>query len=192
MPDTTSLTQVLDAIHQQIDGEQISIGDIIDTLKHRGFGPLLLAASLLTASPIGVIPGVPAVTAILVILFSSQLLIGRDTPWVPERIRRFTIEKDKFERSRKKMAPFADKVDKLLKPRFERFASKTAFRVVAVVCIVLATLLAPLEFVPFAALAPAVAILFFSLGISAKDGLLIIIGLTSSALAAGFAVYLLI
>ncbi|WP_157747775.1 exopolysaccharide biosynthesis protein [Cohaesibacter sp. ES.047] len=171
------LTDILKKIHKDTDGNKIEAGEMVDILEHRGFGPLLLAASLLTVLPTGGIPGVPTVTAILVILIAGQILFGRQCPWVPEFLRKRSIEKETFEQTRKKAEPYTKFFDRFLKPRLKGLMSSGVVKAVAVLCIVLACLMPPLEVVPFAAILPALAIALMAVSLSAKDGIVMIVGL---------------
>jgi hypothetical protein len=57
---------------------------------------------------------------------------------------------------------------------------KTFLRVIAALCLLLATSVPPLELLPFASTAPFSAICLFGLGITAKDGLFVVLGLIVS------------
>ena len=59
-------------------------------------------------------------TGVLVILFAGQLLLGRKHPWVPRRLREFSIEKADFEKARLKIEPYTKKFDRLLRSRLPR------------------------------------------------------------------------
>ena len=191
MPQTMNLTKILDTIHENTDGERISVGDIIDALDHRGFGPLMLASGLFALPPIGSIPGFPVISGVLISLFAIQIIVGRRTPWVPQRIRKWSIKRDKFEEARCKIGPRARKFDGLLRTRLTWFSSGIMIRLAALMCIPMSILLVPLEFIPFGATVPEAALLLFALGISARDGLMIILGFLVSFASFGMAVYLL-
>ena len=64
MSDALNLTDVLNKIHKSEDGDKIKVEQILDTFKHRGYGPLLLVPALISILPTGAIPGVPAITKI--------------------------------------------------------------------------------------------------------------------------------
>lgn len=176
MTKAMNLTDTLDKIHEDIDGKKIKVTDIVEALEHRGFGPLILAASLMTILPTGGIPGVPTVTGLLIILISAQLLFGKKKPWVPSKLREMAIKKEKFENARDTIRPYTKKIDKLIKPRYTTIVENGANRVIAALSIILAISMPFLEIIPFAAFVPAFAIGLMAIGLSAKDGVFVMIG----------------
>ncbi|MAS96912.1 MAG: exopolysaccharide biosynthesis protein exod [Verrucomicrobiales bacterium] len=172
-----NLTEILTDLRDNIEGEEIDLGEIVEHFEDRGFGPLLLAPALLAVLPTGAIPGVPAICAIFIILISGQLLFGKNHPWLPSRLKRFSVPKQKFENSFDKFEPWTKRFDKLLSQRLEIFTRETATRVVAAIAIALALLMIPLELIPFACAVPGLSIACFALGLSARDGLFTLLAL---------------
>ena len=185
------LTDILKKIHDDTEGDSIKAGEIVDAFKHRGYGPLLLAASLLCVLPTGAIPGVPTITAFLIILIAGQMVVGRKTPWLPDFLCEREIKMDKFESARQKVEPYTKKIDKVLKPRFEILTEGIGVRIVAALCVVLACFMPPLEVVPFAAIIPALAIVILSVGLSAKDGVVMVVGCGLAVFGIGAALHFL-
>ena len=67
--------------------------------------------------------------------------------------------------------------ERALRPRLRGAPSRSFVRALAVFCLILATSVPPLELLPFASTVPFAAICLFGLGITAKDGLTILLGL---------------
>lgn len=166
-----NLTEILSDLHEGFDEEQIKMGQIVSHFEDRGFGPLLLVPALIAVLPTGAIPGVPAICAILIILLCGQLLLGKKHPWLPKRIREFSFSKSRFESGFQKVEPWTRRFDKLLKPRLQFLTKNTGTRIVALIAIGLALLMIPLELIPLACAIPGLSIIFFAVGLSAKDGL---------------------
>lgn len=172
-----SLTDVLDAIDEQIDGkDEISIDDILDAFGTRAFGPLLVAPAIIVLSPLGAIPGVPAVFGAVIILIAGQHLFGLDNVWIPGFLRRRSFSAEKWKNGREKINPFVRWVDRILKRRLRVLTKPPADRVLALLICVAAILMVPLELVPFAVMLPAGAVLILALAILARDGYLAILG----------------
>lgn len=189
MSNSMGLTDVLNEIDDDSGGDELKVREVVSALETRGYGPLMLAPAMLTVLPTGGIPGVPTVTAILVLFIAAQIVIGKETPWIPQKLSQRSIKRQKFEDARKKAEPYTKKFDQILKPRLKQLVSSTGTRIVAGICILLACLLPPLEVVPFAAIIPASAIAILSVGISANDGLVIIAGMIAAIfglMAAGY------
>ena len=182
MSEPLNLTEVLAKVQENIDGEKIEIREIVEALKHRGFGSLLLALALIALMPTGAIPGVPTITGCLIILIAGQLLFGKKSPWIPSFVADLSVDRDKFDDAKEKASPYTKTFDKCVKPRIDILTGTVAKRIVAAICIALGLLMPPLEVIPFAAAIPASAIVFLGLGLSGEDGLLISIGLTITAI----------
>jgi len=117
---------------------------------------------------------------VIVIVFALQLLFRRKSPWMPEILRKVKIPAERFEKVQVKVRPFLAKVDKIINPRFRWATTGTMQVLVSVVAIVLSLTFFPLGMIPFGVVAPAVIILILGLGITARDGILILIGLSLS------------
>ena len=189
---TMNLTAVLDHLDDKAGGKTITIDQIIQSFEHRGYGPLLLSLALLELLPTGAIPGVPTLLAILVVLVAGQLLLGRTRPWVPEKLASKGFSHKKFQAGREKLRPFTSKCDRFIKPRLSWLTTELMNRLTGGICILLALSFPPLELIPFASSAPSLAIALLAIGLSAKDGLFVLLGMFAAVSAFGFAAYLLV
>lgn len=192
MSERINLTGVLDLMDDKAQGEKLTVGAIMEAFGSRGFGPLLLAAALIELLPTGGIPGVPTFVAILVILFASQLVWGRNTPWLPKKLRDKGFKRASFNKARDKIKPLTRKLDVLIKPRLSVFVTPVAARVVGIICILLALTMPPLEIVPMAGYIPAVAVALLAVGLSGHDGLIVLLGSIVGVLGIGLAGYWLL
>lgn len=188
MAELTNLTGVLDSLDDKASKNRITLDNIVNSIGNRGYGPLILAAALIEILPTGAIPGVPTFMAMLIILFSGQMVAGRRSPWMPRKLRDRGIEREKFDQARKKAKPVTARIDRVLKPRLGGLVTPTAARLVGVTCILLAMTMPPLELVPFMSSIPAAAIAFFAVGLCARDGLVILLGFVVAALGSLFIV----
>lgn len=171
------------------NGPKISVGEIIDTIGRRSFGPLLLLAGILGMTPVAAIPTAPSIIAVITILISIQLLFGRDAIWIPRFIQKLSVKAERLTKTVKVTQKPAHFVDKLVKPRLQGLTRPMADRVVALVCILVAICVPPLELLPFAAFIPSLAIATFGLGLIARDGLLVLIAFVISTSALGLIAY---
>lgn len=184
----TSLTAVLYQIEPNKNTNKVSIGDIMDALSEKGFGPLLFAPALIAIMPTGGIPGVPTVCGVIIALISIQMLFGKKRPWLPKFINKVTFEQDKLHKGVKIAAKATRWIDKSVKPRLELFCSDKAKKLAAMICIFAAFAMIPLELVPFAVMVPAAAIILFAVGLITEDGYVYLAALFFSALTAYFLV----
>ena len=176
MSNQLGLTDVLNHLDDNTDGDKITLGSVVDTFGGRGYGPILLGLALIEILPTGAIPGVPTLVALLIILMAGQMVAGRKSPWIPKKLAQKGFSTQKLDATRKKIRPTTHRLDAALKPRLKKFSHDLSARIVGGVCIVIAALMPPLEVVPFASSIPALAIALFGLGLSTKDGVLILTG----------------
>lgn len=162
------------------DGKTVTLGEIVQTFERRGFGPLLLVPSLILVLPTGAIPGMPIVCGLLMIFAAAQLLLGRDHPWIPDRLKQINFDSSRMQKGIEKALPWAERADRLTGKRLEWLVSPFFERLIGLYCLVVALLIIPLGAIPFAIFPPALTVLFMALGLVAGDGLLVGIGLAAA------------
>ncbi|HSK38861.1 MAG TPA: exopolysaccharide biosynthesis protein, partial [Arenibaculum sp.] len=168
--------------------DEVSIGNIVETLGNRSYGPFLIVPALLELSPIGGIPGVPTLLAAIIILFAGQMVLGRRHFWLPRLLAGRSTSADLLKKSTRKMRPLGRWLDRWFHGRLSKLTSGPFIRMAAAACIGLALTVPPLELFPFASSAPMAAIAMFGLGLLVRDGVLMIIAglLTAATTAVGF------
>lgn len=182
-----NLSGVLDEIAAKGDHgaeRDITMGDVLDAVGRRSYGPLLLVAGLIAVSPITVIPGMSWVVAGLVFVIAGQMAVGRRRIWLPPAALKAAFPRQALLKGLEKIRPWARRVDTHLKPRLAALSRPPFVNLVALACLFAAAITIPLSLIPIAPLAPSLAIVFFGLGMTAHDGLWLGLGLGLSALAA--------
>lgn len=175
------LEQVIDGVVELGDDQpKVSVGDIQNKIGQRSFGPFLFVPAIIEISPVGGIPGVPTMLALIVSLFAIQLLLGRHHFWMPGFLAHRSVNGQKLEKGLNKIRPVVRWLDKVSRRRLAWATRKNFLRFIAVLCIVLATSVPPLELLPFASTVPFSAICLFGLGITTRDGAAIVLGLVLS------------
>jgi hypothetical protein len=172
-----TMTGLLQGVSHCSKGDKISFGDIVASFESRGFGPLLLLPALLVMMPTGALPGMTTICAIYTVFIVSQLVIGRKHPWLPHFIRKFSINRKKFENAIASAKPVTRKIDRISHPRLQVLTTDTAERIIAIGCMILSVTMVPLEMFPFASAIPAFAIFCFALGLTLRDGLFTLLGI---------------
>lgn len=180
----TSVGELLDRIEKAADAhEQTSIGDVLDEVGERSFGPLLLLAGLVMLAPvIGDIPGVPVLMGLIVILSAVQFLIGRDHLWLPDWLLRRSAEHRKVQKGVRWLRPVARLLDGWSKRRLPWLTHGGGYFAVGAACVVIAAATPVMEVVPFSANVAGLAITAYGLALIASDGA---IALLASAVSAG-------
>lgn len=176
-----SLSDLLQAIVERAeDEEQVTFGDLLDALHTRSYGPVLLLPAIVAVSPIGMIPGASIVCGSIIALLSMQMVFGLKHPWLPERLKAFEFPHDKIRRGVNKSLPIVRRFEKFLGKRLRVLSQPPFTRLVALLCLVLAVLFYPLALLPFAVALPGTAIVLLSLGLTARDGVLVLVGIVTS------------
>lgn len=181
-----SIGDILDRIEGLAKNkDEVALGDVVEALGNRGYGPFLLVPALLEMSPIGGIPGLPTVLAAIIILLAVQMLIGRKHLWLPGFLTRRSVSSSKARKATSKLRGFARFMDRWFHGRLPKLTQGAFVRVAAFLCICLALTVPPLELLPFASTAPMAAIAAFGLALLVRDGLLMIIATVLALMAVG-------
>jgi hypothetical protein len=186
----TTLEEMLDRIcSSDTDGEEISLGRIVESVGERSFGPMLLTVGIVMLSPISGVPGIPTTMGIAIVIIAGQLIVGREHFWLPRWLLKRSASRGKVYKAVKLMRPLARVVDRLLRPRLHTFIEGVATYAVAFVCIIIAIMMPMMEIVPFSAHAAGIAVTAFGLSMIARDGLVALVAFTTTAVTFGTVVY---
>lgn len=169
---------------------RLSVDELMDAIGQRTFGPLLLVPSLIAVSPVGAIPGLPAVTSVVIVLVATAILLHHDHVWIPRWLGRRSVDAGKMERGLTKFRPVARFIDHLLLPRLAWLTRGVFFYVIAVVVLLIGLVTPILELVPLGGIPPNAAVVAFSLAIIAKDGLWALIAFAFTIASGGWLVSL--
>ena len=166
-------------------GERVRLRDLVNALGDRAFGLLILVFALPNAVGLGTIPGLSTVFGLPQMFIAAQMVLGRDKPWLPAWLLDKSLARGDFQTMIDKSAPYLERAEKLLRPRWPALSSAFAERLLGVVFLLLATIVAlP---IPGGNWPPAVAMAFISIGLVERDGLYITVGLGVSLLAVAIA-----
>lgn len=144
-------------------------------------GPLLLAVGLISISPATIIPGSTWALAALTLLIALQMGLQRTRPWVPRRALRIKVSQNQLAGFIRAARPAAVAVDRVVRPRWQFFTEQPWVMIIALMCALAALITFPLGLIPFAPVAPGLAIVLFGLGLTARDGVLLAAGMATLA-----------
>jgi hypothetical protein len=183
----SSLSGLLDNLEAcciESENDRVKVGELMETVGRRSFGPIILLLGLIGLSPISNIPGVVAVVAALDLIVIGEILIGMDHIWIPGFLARRSISAQNLKRAIKAMRKIARFVDKFLEPRLTFLTQGLGFYALAFVSLLVAIALPFIEIVPLAGIIPNAALVAFGLAITAHDGVWALIGLAIVGLTA--------
>jgi hypothetical protein len=125
-------------------------------------------------------PGVSMVLALPLLMVALQIVAGRPTLWLPEALARRSMERGALVKALGRILPLLARMEAVVRPRLRFLTGRIGVRVVGVACTLVAVIL--ILPIPFANLVPALALGLFSLGLTRKDGLLVLAGYALLAL----------
>jgi hypothetical protein len=166
----TNLRSLIKSLVLNTEGDEVSIRELMEAVGRRAYGPVLLLLGFISVSPLTIIPGGNWLLASLILIFTLQILIGRQTPWLPKGALDFKFKRDLLVRGAAGSEKYAHMLDALVKPRLT-FLTETPFvQLVALVCVLAALITFPLGLVPFGPLLPGLTVLLIGLALTARDG----------------------
>lgn len=154
--------------------EPVCMGDMLKVTGHRSFGALLLVPGLLVLSPLSGIPGFPTMCAVMVSLIALQLLVGRKHFWLPQWLLHRSAPRSKYQRAIRFLKKPARFVDRLLRRRLTFLTKGIAVRMNAVLCLLIAATMPPLELIPFGNSTAGAALSVLGVGLIARDGAMVL------------------
>jgi hypothetical protein len=156
---------------------RLSLRELVDAFGERAFGAVILLVSLLNLLPLP--PGGTTVTGAPLVLLSAQLLMGRETLWLPRRLLDASISRSRFAGGVAKILPRLRRAERLTAHRLPAMISPLGERFIGLACLLLAIVLVlP---IPFGNFAPALAMAIFGFALMARDGLAAIVGWATTA-----------
>lgn len=167
-------------------GGRVSVADLMDAIGERSFGPLLLVPSLIAVSPVGAIPGLPAITSAVIVLIAAQMLLRHEHFWLPGWLQRRSIDARKMEFGLQKSRPVVRFIDHLLRPRWGWLTRGPFLYAIAAFCLLIGLVTPILEIIPLGGIPPNAAIVAFSLAITARDGLWALLAFVCTGVTAGW------
>lgn len=112
--DNRSTRALLNSLANGASGDTLTLRGILDDFDERGFGMLLLIATLPAFIPIPVGGGI---SGPLVMFLGVQLLFGRKDVWLPRRIANWGPRRETFARFATRMSPWLGRLEHIIRPR---------------------------------------------------------------------------
>ena len=188
----TPFDDILDALERHGAEREVSVGRVRREFGDKSFGAMLFLPAILEISPIGGIPGVPTFLALIIALIAGQVLLGRRTLWLPGFVENRTVSGEKLCGAVEWMRGPARFIDRHFHDRMGWLTRPPFDRTVALLCLLLACSVPPLELFPFASTVPMAAIALLGLALLFDDGLLVLAGLVLAVATIGAGVYFLL
>lgn len=179
-----STSAILEMLMERYPTGNVSLRQMLDLFEEKAFYLLLLIFCIPLMLPFSP-PGFTLVVALPIIYLSAQMVYGLKSPWLPEKLAKREMNAENLNGMIRRTIPWLKRAEKFFKPRLTFLSSRTAERLLAVVCL-LAALCIPIPLPVFNTIASG-AIFLIALGLMERDGLVIILGL-----GAAFGTFLLV
>jgi hypothetical protein len=187
------LSDILDALVGENDGETVTLGKLIRVFGSASFGSVLLLTALISILPIvGALPGVSLGTAAIANMLALQMLFGRTTPWIPARLARIKIPRKALKAALTPLRPWVDRLDRRLGPRYTFLLHPPFLWIGALVATVLALGMLVGALVPLGIIPAAIGMIVLALGMTLRDGLLVAISILVTTATVVSAVWVLL
>ena len=175
--EAASLGEQLGAIIDNLPEDQLTLGELLVVFGDEGLLLLTMLLTLVFLIPVS-IPGVSTVFGAAILLVGISRLAGRPL-WLPAKLRDRQLPAHKLRPALAGGMLWVRRLEKISRPhRLRRFAEGRAQDLVNNLAFILAALLlmAPFGFVPFSNTLPALALLFYAVGLIQRDGGAVLLG----------------
>lgn len=159
--------------------DQVSLSWLIENLKERSFGIVLLLMGL-----VALVPGASAFIGVLLAIPAFQMLMARQGPVFPRFIARRRVSTPRLRGLVRRVNPVLRRLERLIRPRWSTPFEATKRVVGGVVMLLGITLLAP---VPFSHVIPALVIVLLAFAYLEEDGVWLCLALAAALAAIAFA-----
>ena len=180
-----AISQQLDQLAKDAPSDTVTLDWVMTRLHERAFGVFLLILALPCCIPF--LYGIPQVVALPLMFVSTQILLGRTSPWLPIKLGARTISKDGLQSLADRAGPWLRKIESVSHPRIAALSRPPLDRLIGLALVVFsASILVPL---PGTNSVPGVAVVIIAMGLLQRDGLLILLGMVTGTVWIGTLIF---
>lgn len=180
-----AISQQLDQLAKDAPSDTVTLDWVMTRLHERAFGVFLLILALPCCIPF--LYGIPQVVALPLMFVSTQILLGRTSPWLPTKLGARTISKDGLQSLADRAGPWLRKTEGVSHPRIAALSRPPLDRLIGLALVVFsASILVPL---PGTNSVPGVAVVIIAMGLLQRDGLLILLGMVTGTVWIGTLIF---
>lgn len=164
-------------------GEKVTAAEVLEALGPRAFGLSIIVIMAPVCLPMP--PGVPTIAGIILTIFAVQLILGFETPLLPNWVKRLDVDRKKLLEAIDTLERRLSFVEKIAHPRWRFMTHGFGARLIGAAFLVLGLILIlPIPFL--GNLPPAIAASVLALALAQRDGLLACAGFLATAGAVAF------
>jgi hypothetical protein len=180
-PERTSET-----LRELVEGasERIAFRDILAQLRHRAFGFTLLIFALPCCLPMP--PGIPTVCGVAIAIIALSMIAARQRPWLPGLVAEKSVARADLQRMVVRMVPYLERLERICRPRLAIVTEPVGKVLIGIVLLMLGgIMILPIPFL--GNMPPAFAASVIAIGLTERDGLIVLIGMLVSTAAIALA-----
>jgi hypothetical protein len=178
IPERTS--EVLRDLVAEGDSERVTFREILTLLRHRAVGFALLIFALPCALPMP--PGIPTLCGIALVIIAVNLIAARQRLWLPGVIADKSVSRADLRRVVERVTPYLERLEKICRPRLPIVTDQVGKILIGIVILALGlVMILPIPFV--GNMPPGFAASIIAIGMTERDGLVVLIGTVASATA---------
>ena len=167
-----AISQRLHSLASDAEGDAVELDWVLSELHERAFGLFLLVLALPCCIPF--LYGIPQIVALPLMFVSVQIVLGRETPWLPKKLGARTISTEGLHNLARRAEPWLVRIEAISRPRLGALTRAPADRAVGLALVLFsASILVPL---PGTNTVPGFAVVVVSMGLLQRDGILVILG----------------
>lgn len=187
--DRKSIPEVLDTIERAGAGESVTLGDMMDSVGAKAFGPLLVIPGIISFLPI---PGTGFLAGALAILISLQIAIARGRIWLPGFLKERSVSREKLEKFMDRIEPWGQRLGKVIDPRLTFLTEPPFVFLVAFVALAMGGLMFVLTPFFYAVAVPGLVLIIVGLAQTVGDGIVLFVGYAAAVGTAMLAAWLIL
>ncbi len=155
--------------------EKVTLGDILALTGERVFGFLIVILSLPSALPVPA-PGYSVPFGIAIFFLAIQLIVGRDRPWLPDKLLKGSMKLETVQKFLKMGLPWVKRIEKITKPRIAYLCTSIPGKIIlgSAIALMSVSMMIP---IPGTNTLPAIGIFVTAFGLLEDDGIICIAGL---------------
>lgn len=163
---------IAEIVEDCVEDGTVTVAEFLEKMGHKALSIVILVLSI-SAVVAGVIPGFSTLMAVPIAFIAMQMVLGRNTVFLPQRIREKHVSPKHIRGALAQSIPTLRWVEKFLRPRLIWLTNGISERIIAGIIVVLAAILSlP---IPAGNFLPSFTISLLALAMLERDGVLLIL-----------------
>lgn len=171
------LSDVLDRLEDAAEGDSILVSKVVEKLGQKSFASLMLIFALIAVSPASAIPGLTATVAAIVFILMAQMILGRDSVWLPDVILRRELSTERLCKGIGWLRRPVRFVERFLKERLTWLLHRPWLYLPQLLILALTLFMPFMEIIPTSGSIASAVIALFAAGLLTRDGGLVAVSL---------------